>query len=49
MSYCTLHSSDICTLCCTLERSCHDTCKKQESNGEAPPVYMLGGEINRKQ
>jgi purine-cytosine permease-like protein len=49
MSYCTFHSGDICTLCCTLDRSCHDACKKPESNGEAPPVYMLGGEIKRKQ
>jgi hypothetical protein len=49
MSYCPFHKGDICTLCSTLERECHDTCKKQGSNGEAQPVYMLGGEIKRKQ
>ncbi|MCL6437252.1 MAG: hypothetical protein K6T51_01475 [Rubrobacteraceae bacterium] len=28
MAYCTFHESDICSLCCTLERSCHDSCKQ---------------------
>lgn len=49
MSYCPFHKGDICTLCSTLERECHDMCKKQGSNGETPTAYMLGGEIKRKQ
>ncbi len=48
MSYCPFHKGDICTLCSTLDRDCHDMCKKPDSNGEVPS-YMLGGEIKRKQ
>jgi purine-cytosine permease-like protein len=28
MTYCPFHKSDICSLCCSLEKNCHDMCKK---------------------
>ncbi|GHO88469.1 purine-cytosine permease family protein [Dictyobacter formicarum] len=28
MTYCPYHEGDICSLCCTLEKNCHDMCKK---------------------
>ena len=28
MTYCPYHKGTICSLCCTLERECHDMCKK---------------------
>lgn len=28
MTYCPYHKGTICSLCCTLEKSCHDMCKK---------------------
>ncbi|HTK07879.1 MAG TPA: hypothetical protein VL485_11975 [Ktedonobacteraceae bacterium] len=28
MTYCPFHKGDICSLCCTLEKNCHDMCKK---------------------
>ncbi len=49
MSYCPFHKGDICTLCSTLDRDCHDMCKKPGANGGEPVAYMLGGEIKRKE
>ena len=28
MAYCPFHKGNICSLCCTLEKNCHDMCKK---------------------
>jgi purine-cytosine permease-like protein len=28
MAYCPFHKGEICSLCCTLEKNCHDMCKK---------------------
>ncbi len=28
MTYCPFHKGNICSLCCTLEKNCHDMCKK---------------------
>ncbi len=31
MTYCPFHKGTICSLCCTLEKNCHDMCKKPEN------------------
>ena len=36
MASCPFHSGPICSLCCTLERSCHDVCKQPEAGQEQP-------------
>lgn len=32
MTNCPFHGGNICSLCCTLEKNCHDMCKKSGSN-----------------
>ncbi len=39
MASCPFHSGPICSLCCTLERSCHDVCKQPEDE-EAHPSRL---------
>jgi purine-cytosine permease-like protein len=39
MAGCPFHSGAICSLCCTLERSCHDVCK-QPGDEEAHPSRL---------
>ena len=33
MSYCPLHDSNICSLCCSLDSLCHDSCKLEYEKG----------------
>lgn len=33
MAYCPFHQIEICSLCCSLESLCHDTCKKESERG----------------
>jgi purine-cytosine permease-like protein len=40
MATCPFHSGAICSLCCTLEKSCHDMCK---SASEGPVESVLAG------
>ena len=40
MASCPFHSGAICSLCCTLEKSCHDMCK---SSAEGPVESVLAG------
>ena len=36
MADCTFHETDICSLCCTLEKTCGDSCKKPMQIGRKP-------------
>ncbi|HET7480103.1 MAG TPA: hypothetical protein VFJ72_11370 [Rubrobacteraceae bacterium] len=36
MAHCTFHEEQICSLCCTLEKTCHDHCKKPLEIGRKP-------------
>lgn len=36
MATCTYHETDICSLCCTLEKNCEDECKKPLALGRKP-------------
>jgi purine-cytosine permease-like protein len=40
MATCPFHTGTICSLCCTLEKSCHDMCK---SRAEGPVESILAG------
>jgi purine-cytosine permease-like protein len=40
MASCPFHTGPICSLCCTLEKSCHDMCK---STAEGPVESILAG------
>lgn len=40
MAHCPFHSGAICSLCCTLERSCHDICK---AKAEGPVQGVFAG------
>ena len=40
MAHCPFHSGAICSLCCTLEKSCHDMCKEK---AEGPLQGILAG------
>lgn len=40
MAHCPFHSGAICSLCCTLEKSCHDMCK---AKAEGPLEGLLAG------
>ncbi len=44
MAYCTLHKVNICSLCCSLDSLCHDTCKKE---GESSFRVRIGNFIVR--
>ncbi|GAC1586838.1 MAG: hypothetical protein NVS3B28_10890 [Candidatus Velthaea sp.] len=44
MAYCTFHSDPICSLCCSLEAQCHDSCK-QTAHADIPIVLSPVGEI----
>lgn len=36
MAHCPFHETSICSLCCTLEKKCHDMCKKPLQVGNKP-------------
>lgn len=36
MAHCPFHETQICSLCCTLEKECHDMCKKPLELGRKP-------------
>ena len=36
MAHCPFHEAPICSLCCTLEKKCHDICKKPLELGKKP-------------
>lgn len=36
MAHCSFHETPICSLCCTLEKKCHDACKKPLQIGGKP-------------
>ncbi len=40
MAHCPFHTGAICSLCCTLEKSCHDMCK---AKAEGPVERLLAG------
>ena len=42
MAGCPYHEGAICSLCCTLEKSCHDVCKAPEPGADVP-VIAAGG------
>ncbi len=40
MAHCTFHETPICSLCCTLEKKCHDACKKPLEIGRKPGAEL---------
>ena len=45
MAHCTFHETPICSLCCTLEKTCQDSCKKPLEVGRKPGVETAGSNI----
>ncbi|MEC4891725.1 MAG: ATP-binding protein [Oscillatoria sp. PMC 1051.18] len=41
MAYCPIYDSNICSLCCSLDANCHDSCKKTEANKYQPVLDCL--------
>ena len=40
VAHCTFHETPICTQCCTLEKACHDVCKKPLVLGRKPAAVL---------
>jgi hypothetical protein len=43
MAGCPFHEGSICSLCCTLEKSCHDMCKAGAADSSLPLVGDTAG------